>query len=127
MKKITATLIYPLYHVEVEVENNATQQDITNALFIKGNKFLGEQNTTPIIQDCSVPEINDENIGAENNTVCEYCKVIPCDCGFDITPPRNIENRTTCTQKDHDDAEWDAGQPNICDRCDKPRNLGESK
>ena len=51
MKKITATLIYPLYHVEVEVENNATQQDITNALFIKGNKFLGEQNTTPIIKD----------------------------------------------------------------------------
>ena len=67
MKKITANVFYPVYGVEVEVEDNATNQEIIGALFLTSDYLFETTQIRPLIQDCSIPQLNENNFNNENN------------------------------------------------------------
>lgn len=55
MKKVTATIVYPI-NVEIEVPDNASADQVWGALVEAGDAAF-ESCPAPVIHDCSLPEL----------------------------------------------------------------------
>ena len=57
--KVTATVMFPIYRVEVNVADNATDKEISDALADMAEDGLQSCRVRPIIIGCSLPRLNE--------------------------------------------------------------------
>ena len=58
MKKIYANVLYPIYGVEVEMPDDATDEETKEAILIHADYLLEGTGVKPIIQNCTIESLN---------------------------------------------------------------------
>jgi hypothetical protein len=52
--KVTANVVYPIYGIEVEVADNATEDKIRETILDAADNALGTSSIDPVISECFV-------------------------------------------------------------------------
>lgn len=65
--KVTATVMFPIYCVEVNVADNATDKEIFDALADMAEDGLQSCRVRPLIVGCSLPRLNEDEYDGDDN------------------------------------------------------------